>query len=51
MSEHTQNIKKNQHECINAKAYELWEKDGCKQGQDVNNWLTAEKALKSQPKV
>lgn len=35
-------------ECIKAKAKELWEKDGCKQGHDLAYWLQAEKVVKSQ---
>ena len=38
--------KKNEVECIRRKAYELWEKDGRKQGRDFDYWLTAEKAVK-----
>ena len=37
-------------ECIKKKAYELWEKDGRKQGRDMDYWLNAEKAVKSQTK-
>ena len=33
--------------CIKAKAKELWEKDGCKQGRDLDYWLQAEKVVKS----
>ncbi|MFA5145634.1 MAG: DUF2934 domain-containing protein [Candidatus Omnitrophota bacterium] len=33
-------------ECIKKKAYELWEKDGRKQGRDMDHWLNAEKAVK-----
>ena len=32
---------------INAKAYELWEKQGRKNGTDRSNWLEAEKIIKS----
>jgi len=35
-------------ECIKVKAKELWEKDGCKQGRDLDYWLQAEKIVKSQ---
>jgi len=35
-------------ECIKVKAKELWEKDGCKQGRDLDYWLQAEKVVKSQ---
>lgn len=34
---------------IRQKAYELWKKDGCKQGRDLEYWLKAEKTVKSQP--
>jgi len=33
---------------IKEKAKELWQKDGCKQGRDLNYWLQAEKIVKSQ---
>lgn len=33
-------------ECTRRKAYELWEKDGHKQGREVDYWLKAEKAVK-----
>lgn len=33
--------------CIREKAYELWQKDGCKEGNDLNYWLQAEKIVKS----
>jgi hypothetical protein len=35
---------------IRVKAEELWEKDGCKQGHDLDYWLQAEKIIKSQMK-
>jgi len=35
---------------IKAKAKELWEKDGCKQENDLEYWLKAEKIVKSQAK-
>ena len=35
---------------IKKKAYELWEKDGRKQGCDMQYWLQAEKIIKSQTK-
>lgn len=38
-------------ECIRQKAKELWEKDGCKQGHDLDYWLQAEKIVKSQAKT
>ena len=37
-------------ECIKKKAKELWEKDGRKQGRDLDYWLNAEKAVKVQVK-
>ena len=37
---------KNEAECIKKKAYELWEKDGCKHGDDLHYWLNAEKTVK-----
>lgn len=42
-------------ECIRKKAYELWEKDGCKQDRELDYWLIAEKSVhvltkKQQPK-
>ncbi len=33
---------------IKIKARELWEKDGCKQGRDLDYWLQAEKIIKGQ---
>lgn len=33
---------------INAKAYELWEKQGKKNGTDRSNWLEAERIIKNQ---
>ena len=42
--------KKDVAECIKKKAYELWDKDGRKQGCDLNYWLKAEKAVKAQIK-
>ena len=36
--------------CIKKKAKELWEKDGCKQGRDLDYWLRAEKIVKGQMK-
>jgi len=50
MSEHTEHKKHEKKCCVATKAYELWEKDGRKQGQDLNYWLTAEKAVQSHPK-
>ncbi len=37
-------------ECIKKKARELWEKEGCKQGRDLDYWLKAEQAVKVQVK-
>ena len=39
--------KKDVADCIKKKAYELWEKDGRKQGCDMHYWLKAEKLVKS----
>jgi len=36
--------------CIKDKAKELWEKDGCKQGRDLEYWLQAGKIIKGQMK-
>ncbi|MBU4376043.1 MAG: DUF2934 domain-containing protein [Candidatus Omnitrophica bacterium] len=35
---------------IREKAKELWEKDGRKQGRDMDYWLQAEKIVKAQAK-
>jgi hypothetical protein len=35
---------------IREKARELWEKDGCKQGRDLDYWLQDEKIVKRQMK-
>ena len=35
---------------IRAKAKELWEKDGRKQGRDLDYWLQAERIIKSETK-
>lgn len=40
--------KKNEVECIQKKAYELWELDGRKDGQELNYWLKAEKNAMAQ---
>lgn len=37
-------------ECIKKKAYELWNKDGCKQGYDLQHWLRAERVVNAQIK-
>ncbi len=42
--------KKDEAECIKKKAYELWEKGGCRQGRDLDYWLDAEKAVMVQAK-
>lgn len=36
--------------CVKKKAKELWEKDGCKQGRDLDYWLQAEKIVRVQMK-
>jgi len=33
--------------CIAKKAKEIWQRKGCPQGQDTQNWLEAEKLVKS----
>ncbi|MDD5069721.1 MAG: DUF2934 domain-containing protein [Candidatus Omnitrophica bacterium] len=38
-------------QCIKKKAYELWEKDGCKPGCDQDYWLIAEKSVKVLVKI
>ncbi len=45
MGEH--NRHKPEAELIQLKAYDLWEKGGCKQGRDFDHWLDAEKAVKA----
>jgi len=35
-------------ETIKRKAYELWEKDGRRQGCDMHYWLKAEKVVRGQ---
>jgi hypothetical protein len=42
--------KKDDAECIQKKAYELWEKGGRKKGSDMHNWLEAEHAVKARIK-
>jgi hypothetical protein len=37
-------------ECVKRRAYELWEKDGRKQGRDIDYWLRAEKTVKVEVK-
>ena len=49
MGEHNRH-KSNEAEIIKRIAYELWEKDGRKQGSDLNYWLKAEKAVNAQIK-
>lgn len=29
-------------ELLAARAYEIWEQDGCEEGNDIRNWLQAE---------
>ena len=41
---------KDTEECIKRKAYELWEKDGRRQGNDMDYWLNAEKTVKTKIK-
>jgi hypothetical protein len=41
---------KNEEECIRTKAYEMWEKDGRKPGDDLHYWLDAKKAVKTHAK-
>ena len=43
MGEH--NRHKSVVESIKLKAYELWEKDGRKQGNDFDHWVNAEKTV------
>ena len=42
--------KKDEVDHIKEKAKELWKKDGCKQGRDLEYWLQAEKVVKVQIK-
>jgi len=44
MSEHNCN-KSDVQQCIRKKAYEIWKKEGCKQGHDLEYWLIAEKTV------
>lgn len=37
-------------ECIKKKAYELWDKEGRKEGNDMEYWLIAEKTVKGSGK-
>ena len=37
--------KKDMTECVKKKAYELWEKEGRKQGRDLYYWQKAEKTV------
>jgi len=37
---------RNEHECIQKKAYELWEKDGHRHGHALDHWLLAEQHVK-----
>jgi hypothetical protein len=36
-------------DAILAKAYQLYEKDGCKPGHEVDNWIAASAHIKSTP--
>ncbi|MBF0217301.1 MAG: DUF2934 domain-containing protein [Candidatus Omnitrophica bacterium] len=36
---------RNRDECVRIKAYEFWEKDGRKQGNDEQYWLDAERSV------
>lgn len=49
MGEHNRH-KSNEVESIKRIAYELWEKDGCKQGRDMDYWLKAEQSVKAKIK-
>ena len=35
-------------ERIHKRAYELWEANGCQQGNDMTNWLAAEREVRMQ---
>ena len=41
---------KTQHEMIEKKAYELYEKRGREHGKDLDDWLEAEKIVKKKKK-
>ena len=47
MKKHKYYMKDAIKKCIENKAYELWEKDGSKQGFDLYYWLLAEQTIKS----
>ncbi|MCU0913690.1 MAG: DUF2934 domain-containing protein [Planctomycetes bacterium] len=36
------------HEQIARRAHDIWVKNGCKHGQDEQNWLDAERQLKAE---
>jgi len=36
------------HEQIAKRAHDIWVKNGCKHGQDEQNWLEAERQLKAE---
>ena len=42
--------KKYEGECIKKEAYGLWDRDGRKQGRDIDYWLQAEKTVRAQIK-
>jgi len=33
------------HDDVSARAFKLWEEGGCQPGQDLENWLRAEREL------
>lgn len=39
------------HELIRTRAYEIYRSRGCSGGNPVNDWITAEKQIKSQLKI
>lgn len=49
MGEH-KSYKKYEGEFIKKEAYELWDRDGRKQGRDLDYWLKAEKTIMAQIK-
>jgi len=44
----TKTTKQPTREQIAQRAHELWVKNGCKHGQDEQNWLEAERQLKAE---
>jgi hypothetical protein len=44
------NCPSNEKECITKEARRLWEKEGRKQGRDLDYWLIAERAVKGSAK-